>query len=305
VLYTPLVALVLYILMDPFSRQWLIGPKIDGVPLCYWQEALRVHADPDSYRNSLMARVAALVGVTPRPGWARELPPEAAIATVALRLIDDPSPRVRARLGWFLREDVSPEAEAAMLRLLDDAEPSVRVATANACARHPVPPVRDAVRARLVQMLDDPDGECRLVAAIAMCQQTNGQSPDAERLLRAALAETDFNLRRTAIWCLCHHGARMPESLPMVRDRLLTDPVRHVRIAGSQELHEFGAAAVPVLERLLDDPEPRVRANACQGLGKLGAAAREAVPALRLRLTDPDADTRIAAGDALRQIDKR
>jgi HEAT repeat protein len=303
VLYTPLAGLALLILIDPFSRQWLLGPTFEGVPLCYWQDVLRERADRDIYQSALRVRVAQLLGMSTRPSWGRQLPPATAIVPVALSRIDDPHPKVRASLGEFLRADTSPEAHAAIVRLLDDPEPGVRRATAAACAHHAAPPVGDAVRNRLVQMLDDPDGECRLAAALAVCRQTKGPSRDAKRVLCAALAESDFHVRMTAIWTLGHYGAEMPESLPVVRAQVLNDSHKYVRMSGSAELHRFGAAAIPVLVRLLDDPEPRVRVNACHGLGMLGAAAREAVPALRLRLSDSDGDTRLAAGEALRQID--
>ncbi len=74
-----------------------------------------------------------------------------------------------------------------------------------------------------------------------------------------------------------------------------TDGVRYllVQLLGFTESHD----ALPAVERALNDPSPKVRAEACRSLTDL--RARNALPVLRSRLQDMDAEVRSAAVDAI------
>ena len=262
-----------------------------------------MRADPKAYQESLTARLAIMLGVRgSRGGY--EFPSEAGLVTVALTLVEDSNPRVRASLPVLLvRSDPSPEVQAVVRQLLDDRDPAVRRAAAAVCRFCQPSMVIAPVAERLTEMLDDADSECRLEAAVQVCRLTNGQSLRAETVLRAALEDSRHLYRLTAMYVLCHHGKQMPGTLPAVRDHILNDSAYTVRSVGSAEVHAFGRPAVPLLMQLLEDPLQRVRSNACRGLGKLGSAARDALPDLRLRLDDADEETRSAAAAALRLID--
>jgi HEAT repeat protein len=73
------------------------------------------------------------------------------------------------------------------------------------------------------------------------------------------------------------------------------DDVRYllVQLLGFSE----SADATPAVQQALEDPSPRVRAEACRSLCDL--RARQAMPFLRRRLQDMDAEVRSAAVDAI------
>lgn len=63
--------------------------------------------------------------------------------------------------------------------------------------------------------------------------------------------------------------------------------------------------AVPALTRGLKSSKPFERRNCAQALGEIGEPARSAVPTLSEAVTDPDAEVRTAAADALQKITGR
>src|SRR5262249_8818314 len=65
------------------------------------------------------------------------------------------------------------------------------------------------------------------------------------------------------------------------------------------------AAEAARLAKALTDDVALVRKQAAIARGELGSAAREAVPALRAALKDPDAAVRAAAAEALEKIGRR
>jgi hypothetical protein len=299
-LYSPLVVVIGLLLLHPFSRQWVFGPKIDGMPLCYWQEQLRIHADRQAYNESLATRVAIWLGVA-QPAYAVAFPTDPDCARVALSLVDDRNPKVRARMAWML--DHSPEAQKALLQLLNDSNPIVRSAGAQKFAAVAQQPIGSREMARLTEMLDDSDSDCRISAACAVARHAKGMSPRAEAVLRAGLKDPAVRTRMDALAGLCRHAKEMPGSFAHVLDCIQNDGSVVVRNTGAAQVAGFGRVAVPLLVRLLDDTNEIVRQNACNSLGALGDDAREALPALVRRSGDPVTSVRQAAGAALTKID--
>jgi HEAT repeat protein len=62
---------------------------------------------------------------------------------------------------------------------------------------------------------------------------------------------------------------------------------------------------VPPLTGLLGDREPIVRRRAAEALGRIGPDAGAALAALRRLASDPEADVRAAAAEAVRRIAQR
>jgi len=81
----------------------------------------------------------------------------------------------------------------------------------------------------------------------------------------------------------------------------LDDEYYGVRFAASGSLAKFNRAALPYLDQALGSKEPMVRQLAVEVLGKIGA--RGAVPRLSGILKSPLAGDRLAAIEALAQID--
>lgn len=131
-LYGSAGVVVLLVLLNPYARQSLIGPKVEDVPLCYWQDSFRRFADPGADRDSLTSRAFRWLGFQREHAWG--LPEKKAdMLPVLLSLADDPQPRVREQVANFLDRDYEPdECGPALLRLLDDREPKVRAAAAHA-----------------------------------------------------------------------------------------------------------------------------------------------------------------------------
>ena len=65
----------------------------------------------------------------------------------------------------------------------------------------------------------------------------------------------------------------------------------------------IGDSAVPILEEHLGHARPDVRAWAAEMLGQIGAPSRVALPTLVETVTDPDADVRAAARQAIQRIE--
>jgi HEAT repeat protein len=81
------------------------------------------------------------------------------------------------------------------------------------------------------------------------------------------------------------------------------------RIVAAEKLGERGPTetgqAVEALMDTLTDRSPYVRRAAAKALGHIGSEARAAVPILRTALEDADDGVRLAAEQALKDIDRR
>jgi len=140
--------------------------------------------------------------------------------------------------------------------------------------------------------------------------------PDSIAALTRALADPDVNLRQNAALALGVLGeglAGPPGSsridigaaLPALTAALL-DPDPRVRALSEQDIGDIGpaaAAAVPFLVNLLASAEESDRNSACIALHDIGSGARQALPALRIALSDPSPDVRGFARFAITAIE--
>lgn len=122
------------------------------------------------------------------------------------------------------------------------------------------------------------------------------------------LADKDLNVRRRAAYILGQMGtpakAAIPELVKMLEDRQ-SEP----RWYAIDALGYFGpdaAEAVPAMIKSLNSKvnDAIVRRRGARSLGRIGPAAKEAIPTLEAALKSDDNLYRIAAAQALWQIDK-
>jgi hypothetical protein len=116
------------ILVNPFFRQTLFGPRIGGVPLCYWQDAVRYRIDPSAYGDSFTSKVTRWLGVEETGTVCININgPD--MLPVFESLADDPNPRVRQEIANWLGSPMwQGKSRPVLVRLLDDPEPTVRAA---------------------------------------------------------------------------------------------------------------------------------------------------------------------------------
>ena len=304
-LYGTLSLILLGVLLHPYSRQMLFGPRLDGVPLAYWQDQFRACADPNSpSRASFTAKIIWWLGMD-RHDHGRNLPSnESDLLQLLLSLEQDTQPYVRkAVAGELGHHNFAPdECVPPLLRLLDDAEPSVRAAAAEALAdTRPESP--EAMR-RLLELLDEEDIHCRLEVARAVWRIGRGKHREVISVLRQALKHSDRDVRFVAACYLVFDLQKIcADAFPDLAECALSDSDSKVRSVAIRGLQFCGRPAVSVLIKALRDLEPDPRRAAIDTLGRIGSDAKEAVPLLEQLLRDPSLDVREVAMEALGKID--
>jgi HEAT repeat protein len=189
----------------------------------------------------------------------------------------------------------------------------------------------------LIRGLNDPDVHARRAAAEAL-ESLGATAAPAVPALTRALGDRDLFVRWIVVRALGKLGAKQSADAIPAMARLLRDPDLDVRVEAATALGRFGAAAEAAVPSLItavgsDDAtlvdaaikalininkdvdqvvaaliqglsarDPKIRRSCAEALSKFGPAARDATEVLRARLSDPDADVRKAAGDALLSV---
>jgi HEAT repeat protein len=297
--YGTIGVVLLLVLLDPYSRQSIFGPTIQGEPLCYWQWQIRRGANPNAYHQSVVQKALGIIGIrslsddTLHISHANEL-------RILTSLTDDSDAEVRtvvARGLVFHRETI--EATDALIWLLDDSDPRVRAAAAFSCTADG--PSLAAANSRLQQLLDDENVLCRTSAAVLVSGTSNPRHKKALGVLVDALHASEVAIRLLAVDGLCDAASDFPESFGILCDAASRDPDARARFAyfGSK----FGPMAVPLLTGYLRDSDSQVRCAAAYALGNLGTAAKSVEPALAAALNDPEIIVQRRAREALSTID--
>jgi hypothetical protein len=142
---------------------------------------------------------------------------------------------------------------------------------------------------------------------------------DALPALARGLSDSDVQVRRNvALFLEAASSAsyntprgRRPMDIRRCLSELtaaLADSDGRVRELAAQAIGEIGveaAPAVPALVLLLKNPDVGSRCAACIGLTGIGAVAKDALPALRAALADPNPDVRRFAQRAVDKIEAR
>jgi HEAT repeat protein len=119
------------------------------------------------------------------------------------------------------------------------------------------------------------------------------------------LVDRDVNVRRSTLEVLEVLGSTARPAAPNIV-RSLNDPDLFVRWAAARALGRLApaeaATAVPAVVRLLGESDPGIRLTAVAALERYGPAAKDAVPALLVRLRIQDAELRAVVVRALGSI---
>src|SRR5262245_1599695 len=127
--------------------------------------------------------------------------------------------------------------------------------------------------------------------------------------LTAMLTNGDDQLRGTAVADLGLIGPGAVDALPVILDLLKNDRAPFIRMWAAGVLGQIGAEhpdkiVPPLIELLKPEYDSTLHGNAIGSLGRCGTQAKDAFPFIVPYLNDPSPGIRIAATNALRQIDR-
>lgn len=154
--------------------------------------------------------------------------------------------------------------------------------------------------------INDPNMIVRWVCVRSLGQ--TGTFPEiALPALVARLRSDDLEVRIAAAKAIKSFG---PKAAPVVQDlgREISHGDADFRIAAMQTAEAIGYACKPIIPAIAENMEhenPKVRIQCAVTLGRFGSAAEAALPTLRRNLRDPDTETRLAASNAILQIEQR
>jgi HEAT repeat protein len=235
-------------------------------------------AELEWVRYSMKAPHNKALARDPGAPAARNRPPGAWIGE-----LENPKAHVRVQ-GALALAELGPsagEAGPALVKALADIDPEVRYAAVFALGA--IRPEGRAVIDGLAQALGDPDWFVRFTAALSL-ERFGPRAKGAEPALVQALHPSDPVKDFRPIRC----GAAMVALAKI-------DP----------KAKPLEGAVTLVVQKLLDyeaDDSDGARVVGAQMLGELGTLALPAVPALKKRLKDRQADVRVAAAEALVKI---
>ena len=144
---------------------------------------------------------------------------------------------------------------------------------------------------------------CQLAAVQILGTRTSDRDKSVPAIL-AALETADEELARSAAEALVALGESDQTGEPALDNALKSEPIR-VRFGVARHAR-LRKSATGACTQWLARSQPEDRLKAANWLALLGDKAADAAPALqKIQKDDPDADVRLAAGDALRKISKK
>jgi HEAT repeat protein len=114
---------------------------------------------------------------------------------------------------------------------------------------------------------------------------------------------SDWQMYATAMWHLGTNGAPAVPHLVRALEQPAHEGIIQTTVNTLAAIHSQPELTVPALTRQLDHSNQLVRGNAIRGLALFGTAAKPAWPGLTSRLQDSAVMVRVAATNALRQVD--
>lgn len=196
-----------------------------------------------------------------------------------VRLLDDPSDRVKATAMQALIELRSPEAVPVLLQKIRDgpeeSRPQAEQLLVMMASSVPLP--------KLIELLKSDSPKLRM-AGVRALGGAGEESEDAAGAVLPALADTDWGVRAAALAVVA--GFRKRDMAPRVVP-LLKDPVAAVRQEAALALAALGARDQAAdIRPLLADPERPVRVSAVKALSDLGDVASAGAIAILVRDVD-------------------
>jgi HEAT repeat protein len=246
--------------------------------------------------KSLQVRAAAATSLT-RVGKKGSRAVPALIKALDVKTVSDPTwanaaqARVIAALGQMGAD--AADAVPALLKVLRDRRVDQRVHAEAIKTLGMIGPAAREAAGLIAGFLGDTTH--RSDASLALVKI----GPAAVPVLQNVLKAKDPELRHQAIATLINMGPAAREAAGALAG-LLGDAGH--RDAARLALVKIGPAAVPSLQQALKTKDPRVRAHALNALGRIGPAAREALPAIREAVNDPDRIVHTMATWAIKQI---
>jgi HEAT repeat protein len=165
-------------------------------------------------------------------------------------------------------ERLAPSVKA-LVRALVDRDRFVRwVATRTLGRIGPVSGLEPTVVSGLARVLNDPDVDVQLQAALALALYGPPARDVVGALVRAAQSG-DTEVRVEAVYAIQQTGAKNTAEVVTQLSGLLSDPIVRIRRAAAETLSTFGPGARPAknaLVKALQDPDPEVRRKASQAI---------------------------------------
>jgi hypothetical protein len=257
-----ILALLFAVLMlHPYPRQSLFGPKIEGVPWCVWEDEIRLGAHWQEHEKHWMTKARRWVGFRgpQAPFVSKFRGPE--MLSLLLQLSEDPDPDVREYATVCLLNDYTIRDRAAlpfMRRALESADLYERRAAAVAIWRIEQDP---SVILMLRAQIDGPLERDRNHAADSLASMYR-DVPDPKLLgvIHSYAKHSDPGVRSSVLFAV----GVSPEGIPMLVEGL-NDVDANVRACAATQLQFLRGSAVkalPALERSLMDEDSNVRGTA-------------------------------------------
>jgi HEAT repeat protein len=236
-----------------------------------------------------------------------------AVAPLAAVLKDaDPAARAAAAAALARAGSEAKDAAPALIPLLDDPDKAARSAAIFALGRI-TPDNPSFVAAALVKRYgEEKEAELRREAVVSLKLLGEKSEPVVAALARA-LADPDADTQAAAVAALGTFGTAARPAADALLKMATTAKDKGLRV---DAVRAFGSALGPGLkDRLKDlirvmeaDPDFEVRVAAVDELGALGPQVKddkEAMAALRTRLSDPQVKVREVAAAAVRRVEKK
>ena len=225
-----------------------------------------------------------------------------------IEALKDPDPAVRAavadafgRIGFE-----AAEAVPALKPLLKDADPGVRLASAFALGR--VGPDAASAIPELSQALaGDTDTAVRKESARAFAYLGLDAKSTVPALAKALREDKSEEVRQQAALALGKMRGETTGVAPAMIEAMKKDADKTVRIFVTHALGDslgdgLRAYVKDMAEQLVKEAEGDVRIALIQELGALGPAAKDALPALNMRVTDVQLSVRDEAKKAVKKV---
>lgn len=291
-------------LINPYTRQAIFGPTLQGTPLCVWQERVRRDVLGEA-EQSLLAKFRRLFEGDPK-----SLPFDSLTADeqvfLLLGFLDDPNPTLRARAIqtlWGSRAGMAgticffdgPNGPVVFSGGITLASSTFWSGDSMRFLQVKVPP---NIAPHLLRMLDDPHDEVRAAAIQALSGQGKEAQAAFPRLFEL-LNHADPKRRTEAVVCLNHihpkTKAWLSRLLGMLDDDKLDSRLATIGCLRGWSDRRMAVTAGPRLLKLLQDREPSVRIQAAYTLGTLRVHLADATATLAWGLRHPNASVRIQA----------